>query len=205
MPSKPWPFSRSSLCESTSTTIDDRSIFVTTRREFDWLALANRQVKNAPVTASTRHGETNCLGILDVCGSRTLHHVAFLHWPRRNEDGPSAWLHESPWISAELSPPRAVEGLRGNGSAPIYALWFALVRHPYRLPRDSQVELTSVVSPAARCWQVFGLVSASAITPRFLLPIASQPRGPVLFVGFALTYRCGAAPELHRIPFSVRT
>jgi hypothetical protein len=51
----------------------------------------------------------------------------------------------------------------------------------------------------AKYRQVFGLAGLSADAV-FLLSTASQPSGPVRFVGIVPAYRCGAAPEFHRIP-----
>ena len=59
------------------------------------------------------------------------------------------------------------------------------------------------MSPAPRCWQVFGLTSAPACrrvptVHRFPVPNG----GPVRCVEFVLDYRCGAAPDVRRVPFS---
>lgn len=54
-------------------------------------------------------------------------------------------------------------------------------------------------SPKAGCRQVFGLASDSA-NAACLLPTASRHVSPVLLVGVVLAYRCGAAPDSHRVP-----
>ena len=64
----------------------------------------------------------------------------------------------------------------------------------------SGVNLTNGSFSVARCRQVFGLASSPA-SAVFLLPTASQPEGPVQMVGVVLAYRCGAAPDSHRVPF----
>lgn len=54
-----------------------------------------------------------------------------------------------------------------------------------------------------RCgrWQVFGLVGSQRPPKTLDLPAAaSQAHRPVLMTAFVPTYRCGAAPESHRIP-----
>jgi len=53
-------------------------------------------------------------------------------------------------------------------------------------------------------WQVFGLMGVS-MKYRFLLATTSRRNaqlrlGSVFIVAFVPTYRCGAAPDLHRIP-----
>ena len=70
------------------------------------------------------------------------------------------------------------------------------------LPRGVHLEPTAVL--AGGCRQVFGLTSTSASRPtptscRF--PVRS---GPVLLTAFVLDYRCGAVPDSHWVPFSVR-
>ena len=52
-------------------------------------------------------------------------------------------------------------------------------------------------------WQVFGLAGELDATPvEFLLTQASRSvRGAVLVRAFVPAYRCGAVPELHRVPF----
>lgn len=52
-----------------------------------------------------------------------------------------------------------------------------------------------------RCRQVFGLVSVSDRGRRPYRPPLPSPEGPVQKVGLVLTYRCGAAPDFHRVPF----
>ncbi len=50
--------------------------------------------------------------------------------------------------------------------------------------------------------QVFGLTSVPT-KAGFLLSTASQAWGPVLIVEVVLEYRCGAAPDFHRVPLSL--
>ncbi len=49
-------------------------------------------------------------------------------------------------------------------------------------------------------WQVFGLVSEALCLEPGLLTVASQDRSQCFMTAVVLTYRCGAAPESHRIP-----
>ncbi len=56
------------------------------------------------------------------------------------------------------------------------------------------------MAPAVGCGQVFGLASLSALAG-FLLSVASQfPKVPVHVTEVVLAYRCGAAPDSHRVP-----
>jgi len=69
-------------------------------------------------------------------------------------------------------------------------------------PRKRATRMTSCKN-AAMCRQVFGLVDA-AETQTSATYCASLPRGyPVLLRRVVSTYRCGAVPDSHRIPFSI--
>src|SRR6188768_1049205 len=57
------------------------------------------------------------------------------------------------------------------------------------------------MSPGAGCWQVFGLASRPASPPDSYCPPLPGPEGPVRVVKVVLAYRCGAAPDFHRVPF----
>jgi hypothetical protein len=67
---------------------------------------------------------------------------------------------------------------------------------PSRLPGRTGFGCLSVTG----CWQVFGLASASAIAG-FLSPQLPGRKGQCFFCGVVLAYRCGAAPDSHRVPF----
>src|SRR4029079_7043130 len=61
------------------------------------------------------------------------------------------------------------------------------------------------ISPGAGRWQVFGLASVPALgrlpnVHRF--PVANDQ---CVLVDFVLAYRCGAAPDSHRVPSSLET
>jgi hypothetical protein len=58
------------------------------------------------------------------------------------------------------------------------------------------------MSPAIRCWQVFGLTSVPALAGFLPLHRFPVPEGPVRYVEVVLDSRCGAAPEVRRVPFS---
>src|SRR6185437_7724058 len=58
------------------------------------------------------------------------------------------------------------------------------------------------MSPGAGCWQVFGLASRPVSPPGSYCPPLPSPEAPVLVVEVVLAYRCGAAPDFHRVPFS---
>ena len=54
-----------------------------------------------------------------------------------------------------------------------------------------------------RRWQVFGLTSALLFRSSYYPSLPGLP-GPVPMMGVVLEYRCGAAPDSHRIPSSAR-
>ena len=69
-----------------------------------------------------------------------------------------------------------------------------------RLPAEAWTSPLGVL-PRGRLAEVFGLVGAR---PRAadLLPVPSQEKAlPVEKTSFVPTYRCGAAPDFHRVPF----
>jgi hypothetical protein len=66
-------------------------------------------------------------------------------------------------------------------------------------------DVTRTAAFATVCRQVFGLVARSSGAGPNSTYWASLPGrwGPVLLRPVASTYRCGAVPGLHRIPFSI--
>lgn len=72
----------------------------------------------------------------------------------------------------------------------------------YRLSREgSQVELAPAVCPAPDAGRSSGS-RALRTKPAFYFPPLPSPEGPVPDAGFVLAYRCGAAPDFDRVPFS---
>ena len=82
------------------------------------------------------------------------------------------------------------ENGRGDGSEPAQTYG-----PPSRFPGRTGSGCLS----QAGCWQVFGLASTSAFAA-FLLSTASQLQRASACRGFVPAYRCGAVPELHRVP-----
>jgi hypothetical protein len=102
-------------------------------------------------------------------------------------------------VSPRLAPSGAHNSSRGTEEPERQAPHARLeLTSPIRLPRGIQVNRHRF-SPGVGCWQVFGLASAATFVA-FLSPAASRPKWPVHVAGFVLAYRCGAAPELHRVP-----
>src|SRR3954470_13580439 len=62
---------------------------------------------------------------------------------------------------------------------------------------------TARFSPGAVCWQVFGLRELCRLSPGSYCPPLPVPKRASAPVEVVLAYRCGAAPELHRVPFSL--
>jgi len=62
---------------------------------------------------------------------------------------------------------------------------------------------TARFSPGAVRWQVFGLRELCRLSPGSYCPPLPVPRRASAPVEVVLAYRCGAAPELHRVPFSL--
>ena len=101
------------------------------------------------------------------------------------------------------SPPRATGssargGMRpdANTTVPLRPLG------PTRLPRGFQVEPTADVSrdrmlAGLRAYERFRLAPAS-----YAPPLPGPRRGQCADVEFVLDYRCGAAPDVRRVPFS---
>src|SRR5688572_6844136 len=70
------------------------------------------------------------------------------------------------------------------------------------LPRGVHLEPPAVL--AGGCRQVFGLTSTPATWPAPTSCRFPARSGPVLLTAVVLVHRCGAVPDSHWVPFSVR-